>query len=395
MAPSNALSAYSDASSSYWPPGWDFARFARATAEDNASLSDEERAKMQAGLRDVLGQDGLGELARVVWQEQLRIMKEEQKKKKQQEKEAAAETAQQQQQSVVSAPKVSSRPPEWLKSWKKYYRDQPWGFVAFYLSPTAIVGATSGDGDESAQQRQREKFQDAAREIIETPFNTAINEGHPLGDINEARSNFEIKWVEVAESVGKKPDSATDAADDEDATMLNYLRTRYREMRGSGDHEQQKLPAGLDQPLFLVANASSVGSVLAGAESTIPGKYWRPDAPFLLAVAAEDELGPEDDDGDAREAGGNSERSWHKPVFKVAAEVLVGELWPAVDRQITSMETLTRFVQKARLVKDGDGAGRSLATGVLDEERQTDDDLDDVWWSVHPPPRHMRKRRRI
>ncbi|KXJ85607.1 hypothetical protein Micbo1qcDRAFT_169283 [Microdochium bolleyi] len=342
---------------------------------------------MQAGLRDVLGQDGLGDLARVVWQEQLRIMKEEQKKKKQQqEKEAATDAAQQQQQSVVSAPEVSFRPPEWLKSWRQYYRGQPWGFVAFYLSPAATVGTTPscGDGDESAQQRQREEFQNAAREIIEAPFNTAVDEGHPLDEVNEARSSFAIKWVEIAAAADEKPDSAA---------MLNYLRSRYREMRASGDHEQQNLPAGLDQPLFLVANASSVGSVLARA--TTPGKYWRPDAPFLLAVAAEDELGPEDDANDASEAGASNERSWYKPVFKVAAEVLIGELWPVVDRQITSMGTLTRFVQRAQLVEADDGAGGSLATGLLDEESQIDNDLDDVWWSVHPPPRHMRKRRRI
>ncbi|KXJ86486.1 hypothetical protein Micbo1qcDRAFT_236837 [Microdochium bolleyi] len=368
MAPPNTLSAYSDASSSYWPPGWNFARFANSTAEDNASLSDEERAKMQAGLRDVLGQNGIEELANIMWEEELRVMKEEQKRKTQQQDQGTAptETVQQQQQSSVGSAGLK---PAWLKASRQHYRDQPWGFVAFYLSPPppspATAGTASGDSDASTQQRQREKFQDTVWEITKAPFNAAVDEGHL--EVNEARNSFEIKWVEVVTS-----------ADDDDATVLNHLRSRYREMR-----ERQELPIGLDQSHFLVANASSVRSVLAGTESTTPGKYWRPDAPFLLAVAAEGELRPKDDGGGAREADEDSEQLRRELVFKVAVEALVEELWSAVDRQTISMETLTRFVRGARLVDDGD------------EERQTNDDLDDIWWSAHAPPRFRRNKRGI
>ncbi|OHF00782.1 hypothetical protein CORC01_03856 [Colletotrichum orchidophilum] len=63
---------YSDASSSYWPPGWNYSRFRHATQEDVASLPVDELLKMQAGLRDVLGEDGVGQLAVHVYEEQQR-----------------------------------------------------------------------------------------------------------------------------------------------------------------------------------------------------------------------------------------------------------------------------------------------------------------------------------
>lgn len=358
MALPNALAGYSDASSSYWPPGWNFARCAHSTAEDMASLSDEERDKMQAGLRDVLGPDGFGEPVNIMWAEELRMMKEAQKSKEQQdEKTAPSETAQQQQ-----LPSIGSvdAPPDWLKASRQRYRDQPWGFMAFYLSPPS-------QQQQQQWQQQREKFQDTLSKMFQAPFNNAIERGHL--EVNEARSSFEINWVEVTVSADD---------DDDDATILNHLRSRYQEMR-----DQQKIPFGLDHHLFLVANASSVSSVLAAAASTTPGRYWRPDAPFLLAVTAEVEPSPPtgDDDDGATEAEDDSEPSRHKTVFKVAVEAIMEELWRAVDMQVVSMGNLTRFVRGARLVGDGD------------QEKQIDDDLDDIWWSANPPPRHIRKKR--
>jgi hypothetical protein len=61
--PSSLFTSYTDAASTYWPPGWNFQRYAHATPADNASLSDEERAKMQAGFREALGEDGVMEMA--------------------------------------------------------------------------------------------------------------------------------------------------------------------------------------------------------------------------------------------------------------------------------------------------------------------------------------------
>ncbi|KAI4948604.1 hypothetical protein J4E86_007952 [Alternaria arbusti] len=48
--PSGLFTSYTDAASTYWPPGWNFQRYAHATPSDNPALSDEERAKIQAGL---------------------------------------------------------------------------------------------------------------------------------------------------------------------------------------------------------------------------------------------------------------------------------------------------------------------------------------------------------
>ena len=72
--PSSLFTSYTNAASTYWPPGWNFQRYAYATPADNAALSDKERAKMQAGFHEALGEDGVVEMARVVWQEQLRHM---------------------------------------------------------------------------------------------------------------------------------------------------------------------------------------------------------------------------------------------------------------------------------------------------------------------------------
>ncbi|RYO91363.1 hypothetical protein DL764_008295 [Monosporascus ibericus] len=391
--PSSLLSAYSDALSSYWPPGWSFDRYARATAEDNAALPDDERAKMQAGFRDALGEDGVAEMARVVWQEQLRVKKLE---------EAASSS------SLPSSSDQGQRrrqpPPDWLKTWRKRYQGQPWGFVAFRTATTTATTTTSSDVEE---------FQTRVREIVEIPFDAALEQGQPVDAVAEARSTFEIRWVEVEEEAEEtQAEEGYSRRNIIVADPVERLRARYRTMRESGS-----LPPGLFLSIFLCASPAAVASVLStspkgdnnGKKPGTTSPRWRSGAPFLLAVAAEEERGVMDDEAN-KSVGGGRKKDWFKPVFKVAAEVLVDELWWVVEKQITSLGKLTRFVREVAVIddvsaaeeekkKEGEkrpGGGYGDDDDKQDEEPGYDDDgLDDIWWSVHIPPYRMRKRKRV
>lgn len=367
--PSSLFSAYSDASSSYWPPGWSFNRYARATDEDDAALPDDERAKMQTGFRDILGEDGVAEMARVVWQEQLRVKKLE---------EAASSSLSSQGQRGLRRP---DPPPEWLKTWKKRYKGQPWGFVAFRTATATNV--TNLD---------MEEFQTRVPEIVETPLDAALEQGQPADEIAEARRTLEIRWIDLEEQ-GERAEEAKEEEGHSrpDVVVLHpieRLRAKYRAMLNSGS-----LPPGLSLPIFLCASPGAVASVLStspGGDSQeqkpgIASPRWRSGAPFLLAVAAEDEQGLTDEADDS--VGGDGEKDWFKPVFKVAAEVLVDELWWVVEEQVTSLGKLTRFTREAAFTNDASASG--------EEHSRDDDGLDDIWWSVHLPPHRMRKRRRM
>ncbi|KAK7962005.1 uncharacterized protein PG986_002830 [Apiospora aurea] len=134
------------------------------------------------------------------------------------------------------------------------------------------------------------------------------------------------------------------------------------------------------------------------------------DVPFLLVAAVETEQGivedRDDEEGKEETNVGGGERSWFKPVFKAAAEVLVDELWWVVAEQMTTLGRMTRFVRGATV--DGEhvttteeerqGAGGEavdVGGGRADEPGHDNDGLDDIWWTVHMPPRQMRKRRRV
>ncbi|CAG9990105.1 unnamed protein product [Clonostachys byssicola] len=347
--PVSQFSSYSDASSSYWPPGWNFHRFVHATAEDTEALPDDERAKMQAGFRDILGEDGVHELARVVWQEQQRL-----------------------EQQASPSPRPTLPTPDWLKAWKRHYRGRPWGFVAFR------VGGANLDFEE---------FKSRIERIVELPFDAAVERGHLADEIAEARSTFEIRWVDVGDGFRDGVEGDSDRLNATDP--VERLRAKYRALR-----ESDGFPPGLHLPLFLCASTDSIASVLQMRPSSQPGidsPRWRPGAPFLLVVAAEDEQGPVDDEGIEPIDGG--EQTWFKPVFKAAAEVLVEALWGVAERQITSMRNLTRFVRGATILDSPSLENED--TDILQGKEEADDGLDDMWWSVHRPPHRMKQRRRF
>lgn len=381
-----SLSTYSDASSSYWPPGWSFNRLVRATMEDHLALPDNERTKMQAGLRDVLGEDGVYEMARVVWQEQQRLQK--------------LEEAQLPANEVTPSTEKPLRPPDWLKIWAKCCRGQPWGFIAFRTAAATAAIKTRFSTVEDFERR--------VREIVDIPFEAALEQGHSANDITEARGTFEIRWVEVKDEEPPQDGSKAEAT----RTLVQRLRAQYRTMRDSGD-----IPPHTSLPLFLCVSAEAVLSIPAtlpsedddgGSMPSTTSPHWRPGAPFLLAVTAEDIQSPIDDDDEAGEqfhgGGSSGERSWFKPVFRVAAEVLIDPLWWTVERQITSIAKLTRFVREAPLLdaastESGVGLGEAHVHGQHGSQGEgvdhNNDSLDAIWWSVHRPPHRMRERRRI
>ncbi|KAF0328379.1 hypothetical protein K4K61_007351 [Colletotrichum sp. SAR11_59] len=311
-APPPPTSLYSDASSSYWPLGWNYDRYRRATHADIAELPGDELLKMQAGLRDVLGEDGVGKLAMHVYEEQQRQSGAD-------TKESVAEYF----------------PPNWLKHWSERHKGQTWGVVAFRT-------ASYDDAE------RWEAFTKEVDRIVEIPFQRAIEEGNvpekSMESVEEARSKFAIRWIEDAAL-------ASESADD--------LRARFDDLK-------PVLPAGMSDKVFLVASGEAVKSVMDLEEaerSTTKSKWWRQPAPFLLVVAVDPDPGLEE---------GHEERKWFKPVFKVAAEVVVEELLWLLDSDIMPLRRITRSVKGF--------------AGIKCNEVVRGEELDDMWWSTAPSP---------
>ncbi|KAI1127424.1 hypothetical protein F5Y10DRAFT_278108 [Nemania abortiva] len=312
---------YSDASSSYWPPGWSFERFRAATMEDHQQLPPDELAKMQAGLRDVLGEDGVGRLAQQLFQEQ----------KKRDVSESGAKTPSSMGSIIV---------PNWLKHWERRRRGQPWGFVAFRAACYE-------------DEARWTEFKMEVQRIIDIQFERVATTGSEIPYFKDARETFAIRWVEDDASVTLNADA---------------LREKYNEMRSD-------IPSAFSQELFLCATPESVDSVLitdASDRPTADSAWWRAGAPFLVAVTADGDPGLEE---------GHEERGWFQPVFKVAIETVVEELWWIVDSDIMPLRRLTRYMR---------GQDELGATRTSDH-----DDLEDTWWTTSPSPERLRKRRNI
>ncbi|KAL2879275.1 hypothetical protein SGCOL_005401 [Colletotrichum sp. CLE4] len=290
---------YSDASSSYWPPGWNYDRYRHATPDDVASLDVDELLKMQAGLRDVLGEEGVGQLAMHVFEEQQRDA----------EKSTADSTTE-----TAKKTEADYMPPNWLKHWKKCHEGQTWGMVAFR---TACYD----------DQERWETFAKQVHRIVKLTFQRDADGIDAPEYFKDAEAKFEIRWVE---------DPALASAPAED------LRDRFDVMKSD-------LPAGLSEKVFLVASSAVVASVLdlgEGDRPTTKSKWWRTAAPFFIAVAADTDPGLEE---------GHEEREWFKPIFKVAAETIVEEFWWLLDSDIMPLRRITRSVRGLNSLADTDG----------------------------------------
>jgi hypothetical protein len=352
---------YGDHSSTYWTSGWNFDRYSKATITELLALPEDELAKMQAGLREGLGgEDGMAALAEYLFQQE-------------QEREKAVTTVadtgatttttttttimtetsgqQQQRPPLETQDTAILPPPRWLQYWQKHCGSErgQWGFAA--------IRTTCYD-DETRWHEFKTRFQ----KVVEMPFSYDADSREP--GVAEAKATFQILWIE---NDPRQLDGANVAT----------LRNTYADLRPD-------LPAGLSQNVFLWISSDVVESILgndddtAAAEVPQPSltKRWRPSAPYVLAVAADADPGLEE---------GHEERRWFRPVFKVAAEVLVDEFWWLLDSNMMPLRRITRGVK-----------------GVGDEEAETgaqqDDgvhDLEEMWWSTAPSPARLKKRRQL
>lgn len=342
---------YSDASSSYWAPGWNFERWIHADQDDLATLPQSELVRMQDGLRDVLGDAGMDRLSQYMFD-----LEQAEKHKKRTPEDGVNGPAVASNAEDAQAPTFLA--PNWLRIWRRHFKGQQWGFVVFRA---ACYGGRDDD------ELRWSEFKAQVQRIAELPFERAISCAREEGaiipdDFHEARASFTIRWEDEA-AAGQEPGGTVPVA--------NSLRSRYAALKPT-------LSSGLSWDVFLCASAESVQSFEEEAPHTDErSDLWRTRAPFLLAVAADREAGLES---------GHEESIWLKPVCKVAAEALVESLIDFVDMG-TPLQRVTRNVKGT---KELDGASEDQDEGVSEREAA---ELDEIWWSVHPSPERLRKRR--
>lgn len=330
---------FGDHSSSYWPSGWNFSRYTRATGLELHSLPDDQYPKLQAGLLDVLGEDGMDRLNDYLHK-------------------LARQRA-----------GIQTSYPDWLKYLRDYHADQAWGFVA-------IQTACFDD-----QQRWAD-FKAKLNEIVWAATSHATSAAW-ASDLTEAKAKFEIRWIE-------DPTMALDQ--DGQGPGLDGLRERFKQAIAVEDC----LPDAISKEVFLIASEDAIASVMGAsvpaitrfhdpdtAEST-KAKRRGPDGiidpPYILAVAA-DEPPQLDEDEDGH--------GWFKPVFRVAAELLATDFWHELDFQtnrngepLMKLTRCTRGVDlRGRALEESEGGGKA--------EDQ------DVWWGTLVPHSRRAKRGRV
>ncbi|KAI2631457.1 hypothetical protein GGS26DRAFT_95903 [Hypomontagnella submonticulosa] len=256
----------------------------------------------------------------------------------------------------TSAKPRAFSPPNWLRTWRKHFNGQPWGFVIF---------RTARQGNDDDNDERRANIEEVIRRVIELPFARDVAQARKEGavlpdDFHEARAKFEIRWVDDVSTDFNTPTTASD----EDS-----LRVKYATLRPD-------LDPGLNWEVFFYASPEAVESFEKEAPTTDENSsLWRAQAPYLLAVTAAADSGLEEE---------HDEAPWFKPVFKVAAEVLVESLFDILNMG-TPLQRITRHVKRAtELDKKPEQA----------EQLQTEG-LDDIWWSMHPSPERLRRRRKI
>ncbi|KFY11917.1 hypothetical protein V491_06996 [Pseudogymnoascus sp. VKM F-3775] len=324
---------FSDASSSYWPEGWSWARYSDPEV-DFSTLSEEEKDKMRQGLQEMLGDDGMGRMALY-----LRKKMSEWEDKKLQEQ---------------GAPPPEYKAPDFLKQWQKRHPDGPWGFVAFR---TALYD----------DEQKWTEFKRRVRCILQVAFDQVVEQhrGHEYEDVAKARKSFELNWIEDREL---------------DGASAETLRKRHIELK-----KEEDAPTGMNYNMFLCASPEAVESVLLLDDDNLPttkSSFWRDDAPFLLVIMEEAELNPhggEENEYDPNDP--NDERNWYKSVFKVPVEIIPNNLWDLIDRA---------FMQPTRLTR---GVKGSTELGGTMPENYTPEGLAELWWGVAPSPQALKKRR--
>lgn len=324
---------YSDATSSYWAPGWNWARWSHPEL-DFGDTAPDEIEKMRLGLLDVLGQDKFDEMnnymdkKNTIWRDRKMVAE------------------------GVPPPEYSR--PDFIKSWRQRHGGGRVGFVAF---------RTTLYDDE----RKWNEYKERVTRLLGLAFDSVVrwHRWHEYEEITEAREKFTLHWIE---------DASLDGASAE------TLRARYQQLRAD-----KQLPAGMDHTMFLCASPQAVESALLPADDlpTVESAYWRADAPFLLVVmeaATSDPHGPEEPHDPADP---HDERNWYKPVFKVPAEIVYSVLWDVEDAAYVPPTRLTRGVR-----------GSEELGGTMPVNENVDG-LQELWWGMGPTPQALKRRARL
>lgn len=322
---------FSDASSTYWPEGWNWARLSDPEA-NLAALSEDEKIRMFNGLKEVLGEDGVSRLS---------VYRRRKYKRRQD-----------QQLRDAGVPPPEYEAPEYLKlSRQRYSNGHHWGFVAFR---TVLY-----DNEERWME-----FKDRTQKILNIAFDHVVEDhrGHEYEEVALARKNFILHWIE---------DKELDGANE------NTLRERYRKVK-------EAVPAGMGFDLFLSTCSESVDSVLSGPLPDLDSPHWRDNAPFLLVVMESTEENPHGDDEEEPydPYDPHHEKNWYQSVFKVPIEIIPNIFWPEVERAIIPPTRLTRKVK----------GFNHLLGGQKPREIPLIGDLNELWWGMMPSPKRLRER---
>lgn len=147
---------YGDHSSTYWSPGWNYERYSNADKEELATIPEEEIAKIQNGMIEVLGEDGMDRWAEYqfeIWQKKQKVSE----------------------QSPGDVFIMEGLPPDFVKIWQTCYKGQKWGFVAY---------RTACYDDEQLFLQ----FKDRWDQMLEVSFQRFVDKP----GVEEARAKFEI-----------------------------------------------------------------------------------------------------------------------------------------------------------------------------------------------------------
>ncbi|RFU29638.1 hypothetical protein B7463_g6717, partial [Scytalidium lignicola] len=268
----NQADQFGDHSSSYWPPGWDFNRYSKATALELLALPDEQYPKLQAGLLEVLGEDGQSHLNDYLCK--------------------------------LARQRAGIKPsyPDWLTYLRRFYPDQAWDFAAFKAK---------------------------LNEVVRRAFHTAMPASP--ADVSEAQAKFEIRWIEDP-AINSDPDVKEPSLK---RLRVRFKEVQLSSSGGvsedvlpSGMSKNVFLVAS-EESIASVMDAS-VAKIIRWHDPDTSGstraKRLGPDgiigAPWILAVTADAERElDEEEDG----------HGWFKPVIKVAAENLADAFWWELD----------------------------------------------------------------
>ncbi|KZP28378.1 hypothetical protein FIBSPDRAFT_852512 [Athelia psychrophila] len=278
---SSAAPPIPSSSVGYYPPAWDRERFLNADHADFATLTEDQIDAIREGLRAELGEQAFEEFFEEMWRRtKLR--------------------------EGIPEPEVG--PPNFMGAMSRHGRvhgeddEWPeWGFMGFR--------ATYGDEDAWAA------FLTRFGEVLDETFDFYAT----VKGMAELRAKFRVRWIE---------DPALDGATPQE------IGNRFRGMEDAG--------CFFPHSLCLSVTQKALESVLSSPMPASANLRWRPQIPFVLAVAAEcgEHIPNHPGEEDEEEAGDN-----FRGYFNVAVESLLDELFPMIISDAMAPYELGAFVE--------------------------------------------------